>query len=95
VNAGGTMIVRGDMLIQSSLDIAGTVIIEADAPAPAFDNAIAWETSNLQTGNLSAAVPEPGVGALLLAAATLLGARPGKARNELNSAQRRDPEVRL
>ncbi|HZJ16901.1 MAG TPA: hypothetical protein VFD27_17740, partial [Chthoniobacteraceae bacterium] len=36
VNTGGTMIVRGDMIVYSSLDIAGggTVILEASAPAP-------------------------------------------------------------
>jgi hypothetical protein len=35
INAGGTMIVRGNMTVHSSLEIAGTVILAASAPAPA------------------------------------------------------------
>jgi len=37
VNAGGTMIVRGDVTVLSSLDIAGTVILDGGAPPAAKD----------------------------------------------------------
>ncbi len=76
VNAGGTMIVRGDMTIANGLDIAngGTVILGGNTPPPAPEfgdlDFVGWES-----GVETAAVPEPGVGALLLSVLGLLGLR--------------------
>ncbi|HZJ15634.1 MAG TPA: hypothetical protein VFD27_11315 [Chthoniobacteraceae bacterium] len=86
VLAGGTMIVRGDMIVHSSLDIAGTVILDDDpVPAPAL-GAIAdvglqdFEEGEFGGGNPSAgdsvsAVPEPNVAMLVLTSLGILGIR--------------------
>src|SRR6185369_10190382 len=76
VNSGGTMIVRGNMTVQTSLDIAGTVILDANAPAPGEetdDLALAdfppndfsfEEDANRLSMGEGAAVPEPSVAML-------------------------------
>jgi T5SS/PEP-CTERM-associated repeat protein len=79
VLSGGTMIVRGNMIVHSSLDIAdgGTIILDATAPAVpgAFvETNRLEENSSLATAD-TAAVPEPGIGALLASGLALLGAR--------------------
>jgi hypothetical protein len=92
VNAGGTMIVRGNMTVLSSLDIAGTVILDGGAPPaaeglsendPGFyegelsaaGSEFAWAAADGQVHNPPGAIPEPGVGALLISALALLGVR--------------------
>ena len=79
------MIVRGDLLVRSSLDIAGTVIVEAAAAPTATSEDLLPEFDSGQTrsplneamdGSPSSAVvtvvPEPDVGLLwVLAAATI------------------------
>ncbi len=80
INAGGTMIVRGDMLVQSALDIddGGTVILgESATPAPVRND---FADAGLQSSEMGGwltphgsgastdfnVVPEPGVSSLLL-----------------------------
>ena len=88
VNAGGTMIVRGDMVVANSLDIAngGTVILGGGAPAPGefaepdltgpdeFDSGAVENIGGSSTVDF-AAVPEPGSATLITAGALSLLAR--------------------
>jgi T5SS/PEP-CTERM-associated repeat protein len=85
VNAGGTMIVRGNMNVANSLDIAngGTVILGGSAPpapALAMDEIGASAFGAGEIGAATTIVPEPGIGALLASALALLGARRPKER---------------
>ena len=76
INAGGTMIVRGDMIVHSSLDIAngGTVILSESAmPAPASGELV-WDMPALETTVV--VVPEPGSATLALLGCALLGLLP-------------------
>jgi hypothetical protein len=81
INAGGTMIVRGDITVASSLEIAngGTVILGGGAPAPGefvevgFSVIGEGDVEMWESGAAAAAVPEPGVGALLASALALVG----------------------
>ena len=88
INAGGTMIVRGDMTIASSLDIAngGTVILGGGAPAPGefaeadltgpdgFDFGAVENIGGASTADF-VAVPEPGSATLIASGALSLLAR--------------------
>jgi hypothetical protein len=85
INAGGTMIVRGDMTVANSLDIAngGTVILGGDAPAPGesaevdltwpdeFDFGAVETIGGSSTADFAAA-PEPGSATLIAAGALSL-----------------------
>jgi fibronectin-binding autotransporter adhesin len=78
---GGTMIVRGNMVVKSALDIAdgGVVILDATEPPSPGDDPI-FDDASFRNDVASRAVPEPGIGALLLSAVALLGARHPKIR---------------
>jgi T5SS/PEP-CTERM-associated repeat protein len=76
INAGGTMIVRGNMTVANSLEIAngGTVILDASAPAPGeFAETDLTGPDEFDFGAVESiggsAVPEPGSATLITAGA--------------------------
>jgi hypothetical protein len=88
INAGGTMMVRGEMTVFSSLDIGGTVILGATAsPTPNAigtmpESNLSFDESDLSASTTITNIPEPGIGSLLASAIALLRLRHRESRNK-------------
>ena len=85
INDGGTMIVRGDLIVRGSLEIAsgGTMMVEASGVlAPGASDFPADENFR----RLAAPVPEPGMGALWLCGLVVIAL--GRARRSGAMAER-------